>query len=1472
MKRKWVWILIGVMFLCSTIIVEAAEPVPADEMPLALILLKASSTEEMDAVILQVEDLGGRVLFSFPNQGLIARLPFELEGAVRSLEMVRLVSFSPISAEEIEKSVSGADDGAYAAALGFSGLVDPESHRGPEEGGELPADDLEVSEDYLQQEPLAPDAAPTNMQTSEYMVNRVQVDIFLLESDGGVDTQTENWTTTMRDEVITEITAGLNWWDTTDTQGGEPESNLEFNLVFHTPWNDATHVDTDYEPIKRNHTDQNLWMDEIMDGLGYSESDYVLSMRNYVHDRRNSQDRDWGLIIWVINSLADTDGKFADGWFAYARLMGPYMVLTYDNDGWGIDEMDLVTAHELGHIFGASDEYAASGCTGSETSGYLNITNTNCVNFDPTPQESIMIQTRDSYTNHSASTPARQAIGWRDSDGDNDYDPVDTTPNVTLTAYTPDPTTDNTPIWSGSVTDPPYVSPTRTDLSINNIQYVRYRIDGGSWINCSATDGAFDETDEAFTCAPAALSDGVHTIEVIARNRVNHDSAIRSDAVRIDTVAPTNPTTVTSSSHTLSVWSNDNTVAVAWSGASDSNSGIKGYSYSFTTSSTTIPDTIQDTTGTTATSPALANGSSWYFHVRTVDNAGNWNSGAKHYGPFFIDVNAPTNPTGFNPGCGATSDVWQSYCAYLTASWTGAADTGGSGVEGFYYYFGSSSTGTSTDFTIYPNYNTPSAPNPSVYYFRLRTKDVAGNVSAWATMFILRYDAEAPLNPTSVDPGCTATSGVWQNTCQDPNFAWSGATDGSGSGIAKYFYCWSSSSSCTPTTQTTTPGYDPPAGSSTFSYYLRVSVEDAVYNRSNAVTLFNLKYDGTPPSNPTGFNSSHSLSTWYNSDNTIDISWTGAGDTGGSGVHGYSILWHTTPDALPDTVEDTTSLSTTSPPLSDSSSWYFHVRTRDNVGNWASTAAHYGPFWIDTHAPSNPTSVSPNCTAANNTWQRTCGDPNFTWSGASDGAGSGIYGYYYYFGPDSGGTSSDFTTNAGYDPGAVPSPSTYYLRVATVDNLSLISAWTTLYTFKYDASPPTNPSAYTSDPAEIIWTNDNTVSGIVSGHSDGAGSGVAGFSYIWSTYVGDAPDTTMDTSSAAINSPALADGASWYLHVRSVDAVGNWTATAAHFGPYKIDTTAPVNPVSANPGCTASSDVWQKTCSQPAFTWTGDGSGSGINGYYYYWGGDPAGTSGTYITSASFTPPSAVSSPSVNYLRLRSKDNAGNMAAGWTTVFILRYDASPPSNPTALASSSHIPGIWSVDNSIDAAWSGASDGAGSGLGGYSIQWSTMADTLPDGSVDTGELNATSAMLADGNSWYFHLRTCDMLGNCAAAAVHLGPFWIDVTAPDTAIIGVEQQANILLVTWGGTDSTSGITTYDVQYRIGPEGEWTDWLVDTSLTSAQFGPTSPVSLEYGQTIYFRVRARDAAGNVELYPDGDGDQWIVFQAKVYLPNLFR
>jgi len=62
-------------------------------------------------------------------------------------------------------------------------------------------------------------------------------------------------------------------------------------------------------------------------------------------------------------------------------------------------------------------------------------------------------------------------------------------------------------------------------------------------------------------------------------------------------------------------------------------------------------------------------------------------------------------------------------------------------------------------------------------------------------------------------------------------------------------------------------------------------------------------------------------------------------------------------------------------------------------------------------------------------------------------------------------------------------------------------------------------------------------------------------------------------------------------------------------------------------------------------------------------------------------------------------------------------------------------------------------------------------------------------------------------------------------------------------WWAEDECSAVTAYDVEFRVGPAGVWTSWLSSTPFTQGTFDPMPP---QYGQTYYFRVRARDQAGN--------------------------
>ena len=245
--------------------------------------------------------------------------------------------------------------------------------------------------------------------------------------------------------------------------------------------------------------------------------------------------------------------------------------------------------------------------------------------------------------------------------------------------------------------------------------------------SCSAW-GPFAKT-KAWTLTSG---DGVKTVYAWFRDRVGNSTASAAqDQITLDSTAPANPTTVTSSSHGVETWSADRTIAIHWAGATDGGSGIAGYSLKWDRTASTIPDAVADTTGVTATSPSLPNGSNHFVHLRTVDQAGNWTGNAVHLGPFFVDRTPPVNGTlAATPGNARVSLSWTRFSdatsglaatdtyklVYGTSAYPGTRCTNGTPIF----------VGTATQFE-----HQNLAPGTR-YYYRLCALDKAGNVSTGA--------------------------------------------------------------------------------------------------------------------------------------------------------------------------------------------------------------------------------------------------------------------------------------------------------------------------------------------------------------------------------------------------------------------------------------------------------------------------------------------------------------------------------------------------------------------------------------------------------------------------------------------------------------------------------------------------------------------------------------------------------------------
>ena len=350
--------------------------------------------------------------------------------------------------------------------------------------------------------PVAEDPTPGYWETSEFMIGSIAVSIVFLESNGTIDPDTEDWTSDEESEVIQQIPFGLYNWA---VYNGMPR-NVSF--VFD---NKTIHyrVPTSYEPISRNYTDEVLWISEAMNYLGYAKGDHWTQVYDYVNDLRDILNTDWAFVMFIVDNSNDLDGCFEDGWSEYAWPGGPYLVMTYTVGGWGIRKMGVVCAHEVGHIFHATDEY--NGIT--EYSGYLNASDIE--------GSGDLMDTAETWT---LSSGAMEQVGWRDSDGDGIQDIVDTFPRIYLN---PPETSQGRVNYTGTTVVTPIVNknpytnnPNGTrNVTINKIQSVEFRVDSGNWTPATSTDGNFGDAVENFALITEQLNPGNHTIEVKSTNQ-----------------------------------------------------------------------------------------------------------------------------------------------------------------------------------------------------------------------------------------------------------------------------------------------------------------------------------------------------------------------------------------------------------------------------------------------------------------------------------------------------------------------------------------------------------------------------------------------------------------------------------------------------------------------------------------------------------------------------------------------------------------------------------------------------------------------------------------------------------------------------------------------------------------------------------------------------------------------------------------
>jgi murein DD-endopeptidase MepM/ murein hydrolase activator NlpD len=174
----------------------------------------------------------------------------------------------------------------------------------------------------------------------------------------------------------------------------------------------------------------------------------------------------------------------------------------------------------------------------------------------------------------------------------------------------------------------------------------------------------------------------------------------------------------------------------------------------------------------------------------------------------------------------------------------------------------------------------------------------------------------------------------------------------------------------------------------------------------------------------------------------------------------------------------------------------------DNVGNQETPRSI--TFRIDRTPPTPPGGVSETHGVVSGQWQKAVNTPTFTWQPSSDDT-SGVWGYQFYFGPDPNGVAyQTFTANDPRQwtplPGGVRT-GTYYLRGRARDNAGNWSDWATLFTFRYDGTPPENPreATHAAGITNDTWQRTTNLADFTWPAAHDEGSGIKGYFVYWGT-------------------------------------------------------------------------------------------------------------------------------------------------------------------------------------------------------------------------------------------------------------------------------------------------------------------------------------------------------------------------------------
>ena len=402
------------------------------------------------------------------------------------------------------------------------------------------------------------------------------------------------------------------------------------------------------------------------------------------------------------------------------------------------------------------------------------------------------------------------------------------------------------------------------------------------------------------------------------------------------------------------------------------------------------------------------------------------------YASKLFETTPPTNPPSCTEDHAVTNNTWQNSINDPSFTWLAGSDSE-SGVDGYFVYWGTDPNGVSVSYQQITTTYDPIAVTTGIYYLRVNTKDVDGNVAGWVTLFIFRYDNTPPSMSATETGG--ASNSTWQNTITTPNF--NIIPTEIGVGFDGYYLYWGpdpNGTSLNPIIQgffSFSPGFQPDG-----EYYIRINALDLLSNASGWQTIFIFKVDTLDPNPVTSATEISGLlpSEWNNNPSPA-FNWNYP-----AGATKFNLYWGADPNAVIATA--TGIIPDYSATAMEGTNNYLKIQSVDDAGNTSAWSNVLFIDWFDNTPPSAVTSVTETANGINSGQCTIFRDATFTWN-ASTGTGAPLAGYFYYWGLNPIGTNTLDNVPAPPLGLNLPKGDKFYLRMAAYDDAGNVSEWNT---------------------------------------------------------------------------------------------------------------------------------------------------------------------------------------------------------------------------------------------------------------------------------------------------------------------------------------------------------------------------------------------------------------------------------------------